>query len=83
MPTPPFALLTAPRRVYTCSPACQRVHRVCQGCGAHEGPDHFTRLRDGFCYELVNSDPETGRTSSMFPRQSCWQVYAGGLELSA
>jgi hypothetical protein len=66
------------RRRYTCSAACQRVHRACRACGAHEGPDHFHRLRDGYCYELLDADPETGLATSMRPRQSCWRVYVAG-----
>jgi hypothetical protein len=58
----------------SCSLACREVHRRCAGCGVFEGPDHFHRLRDGYCYELLNIDEETGQTVAVVIRQSCWVV---------
>ena len=58
----------------SCSLECREVHRRCAGCGVLEGPDHFHRLRDGFCYELLNKDEETGRIVGVLIRQSCYEV---------
>jgi len=74
---------------YTCSADCQGVHLRCRGCGVLEGPDHFHRLREGYCHELLVQDGPNGPMSLVPITQSCWSqreriaAYRSRLELIA
>lgn len=61
--------MNLPARVFTCSAVCQASHVACFGCGVLEGPDHFHRLQNGFCFALLSDD------GTLVPiAGSCWKV---------
>lgn len=66
---------------FACAESCQRVHLRCRGCGVLEGPEHFHRLRDGYCYQIVSMDAETGDEVRVPITASCWSRWRD--ELSA
>lgn len=68
----------ASHRVFTCSAACQQVHIACRGCGVLEGPEHFHRIRDGYCFALLDEDGNGGPTRMVPIQQSCWNVFVAG-----
>ena len=69
-------------RVFACSEACQRVHVSCRGCGVLEGPDHFHRIRDGYCFALLSEDPDGGPERTVLIQRSCWNVFGANRSLS-
>ena len=71
-------MFSAATRVFACSTSCQAVHVACRGCGVLEGPDHFHRIRDGYCFALVSEDPDGGPTRTVLIQRSCWNVFGAG-----
>ena len=71
-------MFSAATRVFACSASCQAVHVSCRGCGVLEGPDHFHRIRDGYCFALISEDADGGPARTVLIQQSCWNVFGAG-----